>query len=159
MGRLFPLVLAILLGSGCHRSDDHSRSSDASNQSAASEGEVPGPKDSLAFRFIRLVPSDLGGMAGEFRITNHFSKDIMHVFVDLNYLDENGKEIGFFPWSFSWAGKTPLGPNRTIIHKLGADIPENTANVQVTVRSCEFRDGTEWKPSEKSAGLKGGNYP
>jgi hypothetical protein len=154
MRRLFPLVVVILIGSGCHRSSNHSQSSDSPNQSEASEGEVPGPKDSLAFRFIRLVRSDLGGMAGEFRITNHFSKDVMHVFVDLNYLDENGKDIGFFPWSMSWAGKTPLGPNRTITHKLGADIPENTAYVQVTVNRCEFRDGTEWKPSKKPADPK-----
>jgi hypothetical protein len=141
MNRLLPLAIIILIETGCHRTP-----SDSSKQSAALEGEVPGPKDSLAFRFIRLVPSELSGMAGEFRITNHFSKDVMTVFVSLKCLDKTGKEIASSPWSNSWAGKTPLGANRTITHKLGADLPENTINVQVIVEHCWFRDGTEWKP-------------
>ena len=139
MSRLFPFVLVFLVGSGCHRSSEEPRTT--STPSDAALEEVPGPKDSVVFKFIRLVPSTLTGKAGEFRITKHFSKEVTNVQGTIKYLDKNEKDLGQSGLSI----QEPLGPNQTITSELGFDVPENTTNIEIEVEKVQFGDGTKWK--------------
>jgi hypothetical protein len=117
---------------------------------AVGEEEVPAAKDSLAFRFKRVVKparKKLGGLRAELLITNHFAKDITGLSLDLHYRDKNGQEIDSGPENISYTGGLIYcQAGETIIDALGWQVPENTAQVGVVVRSIRFRDGTERKP-------------
>jgi hypothetical protein len=108
--------------------------------------EVAGPKDSLAFKFNRVVPDQkFGGRMAECLITNHFSKEITGVSLDIHYLDKTGQEINWGPWSHG-GNVSYCKAGETIIDAIGLEAPENCSQVRVVVQGVIFRDGTEWKP-------------
>jgi hypothetical protein len=117
---------------------------------AVGKEEAPGPKDSLAFKFIRVVTParrEFSGRAAELLITNRFSKDITGLQLDLHYLDKNGQELDSWPQGISYEGSMSYcQAGETIIDALGGHVPENTAQVRVAVERVRFRDGGEWKP-------------
>ena len=119
-------------------------------KAAVGMDEVAGPKNSVAIKFNRVVTlpgRQFGGRKGEFFITNHFSKDITGLSLDLHYLDKNGQEIDRGPQDISYGGSLIYcQAGETIIDALGSSVPENTAQIRVVVERVGFRDGTELKP-------------
>lgn len=81
----------------------------------------------------------------EFLITNRFDKDIFEIESTVEYLDQDGQQIGSFPFSlrgnFAWCKA-----GDTIICNLGYQIPEKATKARVVVHRLKFRDGSEWKP-------------
>jgi hypothetical protein len=98
--------------------------------------------DTLTFAFQRFVtPSEAVQRAGEFSVSNGFSKDIASVTLTLLYLDSAGKTIRPFQWSISEAPVwLEAGATKTTV--AGHRIPEGVETVDVVVREITFSDGT-----------------
>ena len=155
MSRFILISVGLLLVLGCKRAPSDATSTNADNGAIAEEA-VPGPKDSLAVKFKRLVPSQFKGQHAEIAMTNHFSKDIKDVNLTLRFFDKNGQELGSEACIISRAGTGSESgvalcrAGETVTERVGFEIPESTSRVGVVVDWIKFRDGTTWdRPTER----------
>ncbi len=107
------------------------------------DGDVP-----IDIEFTKFVEQN-NVRSAKFRWTNKTNKDIHMVFLDVEYVDADGKVL-------QSRESRPSG-NRIMLDYgkseetvvFGQSVPEGATSGTATLKSIEFVDGTEWNASEK----------
>jgi hypothetical protein len=113
------------------------------------EGEAP-----LTVKFDSLTDEN-GFPTVRFRATNHSNKGIESIYLDLTWLDANGKELKGEPSPLGEdtpqvvVGRVLPAGRSDLIEAVPGSIPEGTKTVKAVVHSVEFTDATTWQAEDE----------
>ena len=91
--------------------------------------------------FLSLVRSSDESLRAKVRLFNFSETDLIELEMELACKDEDGRAL---PCIKPWKTTRNVPARSHVTHVIGAHLPQNTDDIQVTMKSAKFSDGNRW---------------
>lgn len=110
-----------------------------------------GHEEPVTITMKEITDPDPSFGEADFTLVNHSNKDILSIFVSMEYYDASGTKLEDFPSTLSGTytqdgQQSIVTAGATNVHAATTfNMPEGTTEIRTTINSIEFSDGTSWE--------------